>query len=113
MQLLVPAFVSVYLLVRQRDGFGFAVGLSWLGFSGWNLATYVADANKGNLPLAQMGPEPPKHDWETLLTEWHYLNACETIARGLRVCAFASWAVAMVVAGWLLFRMVSLRRGIE
>jgi hypothetical protein len=113
MQLAVPTFAAVYLLVRQKDWFGFAVGLAWLGFSGWNLATYIADANKERLPLASMSPGIPKHDWATLLTEWHYLNSCDAIATWVRACAFSVWTVSMALSAWLIARMIRWRMANE
>jgi hypothetical protein len=109
MQLLVPTAAAVYLLVRQRDWSGFAVGMAWLSFSGFNLATYIGDANKENLPLASMSPEMPKHDWATLLTEWHVLNSCDRFATALRVAAFFVWITAMALSAWLIVRMIRLR----
>ncbi len=109
MQLAVPAFCAAYLLLRQRDWFGLSFGLSWLSFSGWNLATYIADANKENLPLATLSPNKPDHDWATLLTQWHLLNSCEAIASGVRVAAFSVWVLSMALAAWVVFRIVRLR----
>jgi hypothetical protein len=108
-QLVVPTIAAIYLLVRQRDWFGFAVGTSWLGFSGFNLATYIGDANKENLPLASMSEQMPKHDWATLLTDWHMLNSCEAIAAVVRVLAFSIWAASIALASWLVARMIRLR----
>jgi hypothetical protein len=105
LQLLVPAFVAAYLLLFQRDWFGFAVGLAWLGLSGWNLATYVADASRQDLPLASLSPSVPEHDWAKLLTQWHLLNDCDAIASGVRVFAFAAWAMAMALGVWVLVTM--------
>jgi hypothetical protein len=106
MQLFVPAFVAVYLLVRQRDWFGCAVGTAWLSFSGWNLATYIGDANKQQLPLAAISPGVPEHDWANLLTQWHLLNACDAIASNVRLVSFVVWAESMLLAGWLVVSMI-------
>lgn len=104
MQLLVPAAAALYLLLRQRDWFGLAVGQAWLAFSTWEVATYIDDANKEQLPLVSLGGVP-EHDWSILLTQWHMLNACETIATATRCVAFVTWATAIAFAGWLLWRM--------
>lgn len=108
-QLLVPFAAGAYLLLRQRDCFGLAVGQSWLAFSTWDLATYIADANKEQLPLVSMG-ENAEHDWSTLLTQWHLLNACDGIATATRGVAFLLWATAMAATAWMLWRMVRARR---
>ncbi len=104
MQLLVPTVAALYLLLVQRDWFGLAVGQAWLAFSGWDLATYVSDANKENLPLVSLGGVP-EHDWSTLLTQWHLLNSCDTLATATRVAAFTCWALAMALAIWLVAKM--------
>lgn len=111
MQLLVPAAAALYLLFRQRDWFGLTVSQSWLAFSTWELATYIDDANKEQLPLVSLGGVP-EHDWSTLLTQWHMLNACETIAMATRGVAFLAWAPAIAFAGWLLYRMARHGRGL-
>lgn len=103
-QLLVPAVAAATLLVRQGDWFGFGVGLSWLSFSAFELATYVGDANQERLPLVSLGGRA-EHDWSTLLTEWRLLNACGELAIGVRVGAFAAWALAMLLCAWLVYRM--------
>ena len=104
LQLFVPAFVALYFVVWQRDYFGSVVGLAWLAFSTWELATYVGDANRESLPLVSFG-EGALHDWSTLLTRWHLLNHCELFASLLRVAAFALWVAALVVGGWLCWKM--------
>jgi len=104
MQLFAPLAATLYLLLRQRDYFGVAVGASWLAFATWEMATYMADANKDQLPLVGFG-DNPAHDWGTLFTRWHVLNHCDAIATVFRIGAFGLWAAAMVLGGWLCFRM--------
>lgn len=104
MQLFVPTFVAAYLLLRQRDWFGFTVGLSWLSFSSFELATYVGDANKGQLPLVGMG-DNVIHDWDALLTQWHLLNHCDTLASLTRVGAGALGLGSSGFGAWLLWLM--------
>jgi hypothetical protein len=111
MQLLVPSAASAHLLLRQRDWFGLTVGLSWLSFSVWGLATYVADANKESLALVSLGGGVPEHDWSTLLTQWHVLNSCDTYAFALRVCAVLIWAFALALSLWLLRNMLRASTG--
>lgn len=110
LQLVAPAAAAVYLLLRQRDWFGFAVGQSWLAFSTWELATYIEDANKERLPLVSMGGTP-EHDWSTLLTQWHLLNACDLLATMTRVVAFFLWIAAMALVTWLVVTMARSSHG--
>lgn len=101
-QLLVPSFVAAYLLLKQRDWFGLTVGLGWLSCSTFELATYVADANKGQLPLVGMGDDVI-HDWDALLTQWHLLNHCDTFALLLRLAAGLLGLSSSGLGGWLLW----------
>jgi hypothetical protein len=103
-QLAVPALVAVYLLFFQRDWFGLVVGVSWLCFSTFELATYVDDANKNQLALVGFG-DKVLHDWDTLLTQWHLLNHCGTFAFILRALATVTMFAAFGFGGWLLVRM--------
>ncbi len=103
-QLAAPLLAALYLLLRQRDWFGFAVGQAWLAFSTWELATYVDDANREQLPLVSMGGVP-EHDWSTLLTQWRLLNHAQTLASLTRLSALLLWATAMALTGWLLWQM--------
>jgi len=100
LQLAVPLFVMLYLPLRQGDHFGGAVGASWLAFATWELATYVYDARREELPLVGFG-DHPQHDWATLLTQWHLLNHSDTFAAVLRVGATCLWGASMVLAGGL------------
>ncbi|MCC6900801.1 MAG: hypothetical protein IT377_17615 [Polyangiaceae bacterium] len=103
-QLAAPTLVAVYLLLFQRDWFGLSVGVSWLSFSTFELATYVDDANKNQLALVGMG-DKVLHDWDTLLTQWHLLNHCGTFAFALRALATLAMVAAFALGGWLLYRM--------
>ena len=98
------ALIGTYLLLRQRDWFGLVAGGAWLSFSTFELATYVADANKGNLALVGFG-DNVLHDWDTLLTQWHVLNHCEAFAFAFRVMAVAVSFGALALGGWLLWTM--------
>jgi hypothetical protein len=104
MQLLVPTAAGAYLLLKQRDWFGLAVCLTWLAYSEWEMATYMADAVKEELGLVGFSGNP-EHDWNTLFGQWHLLSHCEGIATFVRMGAFATWASAMVFGGWLCWLM--------
>lgn len=109
-QLVVPLAAGLYLLLRQRDWFGLGVCQAWLGFSAYDLATYVGDANKELLPLVSMGGTP-EHDWSALLTQWHLLNACDTFATLIRVGGFVTCTSALALMAWLLVTMHRAARG--
>jgi hypothetical protein len=103
-QLAVPLGAALYLLLRQRDWFGLGVGVSWLAFATWELGAYLYDANKDELPLVGFSDQP-EHDWGTLLTEWHVLNATDAIAAVIRVLGAGIWLGAMALVGWTLWLM--------
>jgi hypothetical protein len=109
LQLLIPAAAGVYLLFRQRDWFGLAVCMGWLSTSLFELAVYMDDANRLNLPLVGFGEEV-LHDWETLLTEAHLLNHAQTIAQVTQLLAVFALAGALALGGWLLFVMWQSRK---
>ncbi len=104
MQVLVPLVAAVYLLVRQGDYFGFGVGACWLSYALWELALYIWDAAREELPLVGFSDDP-QHDWGTLLTQWGILNSCDTIAFVVRVLATLIWGGAIVLGAWLCWCM--------
>jgi hypothetical protein len=105
LQLVVPIAAGIHLAFWQRDGFGLGVCLSWLSFSLWNVATYMADALRDELPLVSLGDGEPQHDWGTLLTEWHVLNHADHFALSVRVVATLVWLGSLALGGWLCWRM--------
>lgn len=109
LQIVIPVAAAIYLLLKQRDWFGFAVCGSWLGTSLFELATYVDDANRLELPLVGMG-EDVLHDWETLLTEWHVLNHAQTLAAAVQALAVLVSVGSIALGGWLLVLMWQSRR---
>jgi len=111
MQLAVPAAAAVYLLKKQNDWFGLVVGLSWLSFSMFELATYIGDASREELPLVSMGGGY-HHDWSTLLTQWHLLDQCDAIASGVRLVAGGIGLGAIVLGGYMVVRIARRRLGV-
>lgn len=109
MQLLVPLAAAIYLLVKQRDWFGLVVGLMWLSFSMFELATYIGDAAREELPLVSMGGGY-HHDWSMLLTQWHLLSQCDAIASCVRVLAGIIGLGALALGGYIVVRIVRARR---
>ena len=108
MQLLVPIAAALYLLKKQRDWFGFVVGMSWLSFSMFELATYIGDASREELPLVSFGGGY-HHDWSMLLTQWHLLNDCGAIAFGVRILAGAVGVGALALGGYSVVRIARRR----
>lgn len=93
-----------FVLLRQRDWFGVAVAAAWLGFSLFNLATYIGDARAQELPLLGLSDDP-LHDWHYLLDAFGMLRLDGAFAFLTRVGGFLSWAAAMAFGGWLCWEM--------
>ena len=104
MQVVIPLTAAIYLLLRQGDYFGLAVGTSWLSFALWELAVYIYDAPREDLPLVGFG-DHPQHDWGTLLTQWGVLNSSDTYASLVRVLATLVWVASMAFGTWLCWRI--------
>lgn len=104
-QVAVPVAAAVYLLLRQGDFFGLAVGMSWTAFSLWELAAYVYDAPRNELALVGFSGQP-EHDWGTLLTKWQLLNQSDGIAFAIRGLATLTWLVSIgggaVLCWWMI-----------
>ena len=103
-QLLVP-LAAAWMLRRQRDWFGVAVGGCWLSYSLCNLATYIDDARAGDLPLVSLGDGEPIHDWNYLLDAAGWLPYDHAIARATRLLAALALAGSVVGGLWLCRRM--------
>ncbi len=105
LQLAAP-MITAWLFYRQRDFFGIAIALCWLGTSFFDVAVYAGDARAGELPLVGLGPDP-EHDWFIMLAEAGLLNSDQTIAAIFRAFAIASFVAGLVFGGWLLQQMRS------
>ena len=103
-QLVVP-IAATWMLRRQRDWFGVAVGGCWLSYSFCNLATYVNDARSGDLPLVGLGDGEPIHDWNWLLDAAGWLHYDHAIAHALRLGAALILALSVGGGAWLCRRM--------
>jgi hypothetical protein len=103
MQVLVPIIVII-IFVRQPDYFGVAVGGFWLSFSLFELARYVGDARRMELPLVGF-TDDPEHDWHYLLGTIGLLNLDTTFAFLIRVVATLTGLASLAFAVWLLMIM--------
>ena len=75
MQVLIPVICAVYFWLHQQRS-GSAVTLFWTGESITNVAIYVADARRMELPL--IGGD---HDWNYLLDRLNLLNQADALGR--------------------------------
>lgn len=112
LQLLVPAAAGAYLLLRQHDWFGLAVCGVWLSTSLFELAAYIDDANRGQLPLVGLG-EDVVHDWDALLTHFQLLNQAQKLASGTFALGLLTLVGSAGFALWLLVEMWKVRSPCE
>ncbi len=73
MQILIPAICAIYFWLHQQRSSS-AVTLFWAGESLTNVAIYVADARRMELPL--IGGD---HDWNYLLDALNLLNHADSL----------------------------------
>ncbi len=69
-QLLVPALLAAYFLLKQRSPFSAAICSWWVGESVTNVAVYMADARELKLDLVGGG----EHDWNRLFYQFGLLG---------------------------------------
>lgn len=107
-QLLVPIICLLALLLKNRDTFGAAVCLWWLGENFLDIAPYIYDARAGQLPLlgGNFGHSAPYgfHDWEYLLTESGLLSWDHALARLSHGLGSLLILLALLWASYLLVR---------
>lgn len=92
MQLLMPG-AAAWQLRRQGKVGGYHLCLLWLAENLLNVARYMADARRQELPLVGGGD----HDWTFILSQWGLLHWDTTLALWLRL-----FAVGLMV--WVLWR---------
>ncbi|WP_394560032.1 hypothetical protein [Aquipseudomonas alcaligenes] len=98
MQLLIP-LVAAWQLRRQRQIGGCHLCLIWFAENLLNVARYMADARRQELPLVGGGD----HDWTFILSSWGLLSADTSLALWLR--GFAIGLMAWVIwRDWRLAR---------
>lgn len=91
MQVLIPAICAVYFWLHQQRASS-AVTLFWTGESLTNVAIYVADARRMELPL--IGGD---HDWNYLLDRLNLVNQAETLGRGVFALGVLTILAALIV----------------
>jgi hypothetical protein len=103
-QLGIPLAAGAYLLVKQRDPFGAAFCLFWLGTALFGAGVYAADARAQALPLVSpFGPvDPTSHDWTVMLMRFGRLSQDEAIGAALRRSGIVAMGLAIVAGAWVL-----------
>lgn len=103
-QLLMPALLCAALLTRQRDPFGAAIGLWFVGVSLLDIAPYMYDALHPQLMLltGTTGEDGP-HDWIHLFSSLGWLHKAQAIGTAthrlgaLVVLLALAWGASVLV----------------
>lgn len=106
-QLMMPLIVMLAFFFRERNPFGAAVGLWWLGHSAMDLAIYIDDARALALPLLGGGTgydDPDRHDWNHLLTRMGLLESDHLLASACYSMGRLSMLGACLWSGTILYR---------
>jgi hypothetical protein len=104
-QILVPLICAGAFLYQQHDRFGAAVCTWWAGQNFVDVAPYIADARRLQLPLlgGGTGAEIEGHDWEYLLAQAGWLHLDVGLGRAALVAGVAvmlaslAWAFLLVL----------------
>jgi hypothetical protein len=101
-QLVFPCVLAVSFW-RKGQTLGFAAAVIWFFENWFNIARYMADARKQELPLVGGGD----HDWFTIFSRWDLLQYDTRIAAALNL---VGWVGIAAVCVWVLWRAWQDRR---
>ena len=95
-QLVFPCILAVSFW-RQGQSLSFAAAVIWF-FENWlNIARYMADARRQELPLIGGG----EHDWQQIFSRWHLLPHDVGIATATQVLG---WLGMIGTCAWVVWR---------
>ena len=92
-QLVFPCVLAISFW-RKGQALGFGAACIWFFENWFNIARYVADARKQELPLVGGGD----HDWNTILTRWGLLQYDTRLAAALTLVA---WIGLATTCAWV------------
>src|SRR5688500_11123274 len=83
LQIVIPLVCAGAFLWQEHNRFAAAVCLWWTGQNFVDLAPYISDARRLQLPLlgGRTGAEVEGHDWEYLLTALGWVHLDEALGR--------------------------------
>jgi hypothetical protein len=107
-QLAIPLAAGAYLLHKQRDPFGAAVCVFWLGTALFGAGVYAGDARAQALPLVSpFGPvDVDSHDWTVMLMKYGMLSRDHAIGASLRRAGLIAM-VGAIAAGACVLRVMA------
>lgn len=105
---------GVYLALKQRDPFGAAVCLFWLGTALVGAGVYAADARAQALPLVSpFGPvDVDSHDWTVVLLKYGKLSQDARIGGALQTAGTFAMVASLAAGAWIL-RIMATAGGAE
>lgn len=103
-QVLIPVAAGA-VLYRQRDWFGVAFAVAWVGINCFEVATYAGDALARRLPLVSPGGGEPIHDWTYMLGELGILQHTALVAAGWQWAGRLLMAAGITFGAWVLWLM--------
>ena len=102
-QLIMPAVMAVALLWKNRDPFGAAIGVWFLGVSLLDIAPYIFDALVPQLTLLSGGTgEEGGHDWIYLLSSLGWLPKAQLLGGLVHKLGALVVLLALAWAAWVL-----------
>lgn len=109
LELAVPLAAGAYLLFKQRDPFGAAVCVFWLGTALVGAGVYASDARAQALPLVSpFGPvDVDSHDWTVVLMKYGRLSQDEAIGGAIRTAGLLAMSAGILGGAWVLRRMAT------
>lgn len=106
-QLLMPIVVMLTFLIKNKNVFGAAVGLWWLGQSFMDCAPYIDDAQSQQLVLlggVTGADKPGFHDWNNILSEFNNIEKHREIATVFDTTGTVLILIALFWGGYILLK---------
>jgi hypothetical protein len=109
-QILVPVICAIAFAYQHANWFGAAVCTWWAGQNIVDVAPYIADARKLQIPLigGRTGAEVEGHDWEYLLTSIGALHLDQSLGRAVHI---TGTVVMLAALGWAI--TITMRREVD
>ena len=107
-QVLIPVAATA-MLYRQRDWFGVAFAIGWLGINCFEIVLYAGDALSRQLPLVSPSTAEPIHDWTYMLAELNALQHTEAVAGAWQLAGRSFMLIGILFGARILWHMLAAR----